>query len=959
MITPEDLYEKTNQGLDIILHFYPQAREVYQQKNVPFKIRESDDTPSAYIKFITGTNGKSYWRVTDYGVSEQSLSPIDICMNEKDMKFNEAIYYLASVFGVNTNGISKEIHKPKISKAPATEDEPDGFYTFEVNDKLTAAELRVLGPKVKQEHCDILKYQSVKFYKIIKNRSTTTIASTEQYPIFIRECRYTFNGKEERFYKIYQPLNPEKQYRFFYFGNKPHKYINGLFELRALWKKFNDDEEKRFRAVEGNENKDYKMQKLPEAFFAAGERDALCVKAHNYHPLWFNSESYNLSDEEYKEIYRYVERIYNIPDIDDTGKRIGLKRALKFMDMYTVWLPDRLRSFYDRRGKRRKDFRDFCEIWPDRDRFKELLNLARPVRFWEYVEEKGRKRLDINSDYVTYFLKCHGFVAIEDKNAKNGRMFVHIEGNTVKVINASDIKDFLLNFVTERYMPVEVRNAVNNSSRLSESNIRLEHVELNFEDYTQNSQFFFFQNATWDVRADKVIESKPGEINKHVWDEEVIKHNVKRLEPSFAIKKETINEGEEDESETWDIKISENNKSNFFKYLTNASRVYWRKEYEVEGELPEALEEYKKQHKFSIDGPRLSEEEIAEQKLHLINKIFCLGYLLHRYKAENRAWCVFAMDHKVADSDDSNGGSGKSFCFKTPRLFMKTVTLSGKNPKLTENSHLYENVTEHTDYILIEDADLYLNFTFFFDAITGELTVNPKFSKSYEIPFDKVPKFTITTNYTLRKFDPSTERRILYAVFSDYYHQKTAENDYRESRTIYDDFQKILFRENYSQEEWNADINFFVDCVQFYLSVVGDGVKIQPPMKNVVGRNLRTEMGDTFFNWAEVYFSEGSPNCDKLLEKWKVIEDFQKDTKNKNWSTNKFTKALKAYCRYALHIKQLDPEEFKNKQGRIIRKSRIETQEEKRVEMIYIQTLDEINFIQDDDNDNTQSSTPF
>ncbi|MBK5721315.1 hypothetical protein JGH11_10570 [Dysgonomonas sp. Marseille-P4677] len=954
MITPKDLYDKTNQGLDIILHFYPQAREVYNRKNVPFKIRETDDTPSAYIKLITGRNGETFWRVTDYGVSEQAMSPVDICMNEKDMKLPEAIHYLANLFNVVPDAINPEINKADFRKSPATEDEPDGFFVFVLKEKMSDSELKVLGPHVKQEHCDLLKYSAVEYYKTTRNRQTTTISSNENYPIFIRECRHIEHGKEARFYKIYQPLNSDKKYRFFYSGEKPQKYINGLFELKAIYQKFNDDEEKRFRAVEGNENKDYKMQKLPEAFICSGERDALCVKAHNYIPLWFNSEGYKLAESEYREINRYVERIYQIPDIDETGVRLGLERALKYMDIYTVWLPDSLRKYYDQRGKPRKDFRDFCEIKPEKDRFRDLLNLARPVRFWEYVEEKGKKKLDINSDYVTYFLRCNGFVAIDDKNSKSGRMFARIEGNTVKEIRSADIKDYLLNFVTERYMPVEIRNAVNNSTRLTESNIKLNRVELNFDDYTPHSQFFFFQNATWEVTASQVKEYKPGVINRQVWDEEMIKHPVKRLEPSFAITKEIINKGEDDESVKWDIKISESNSSNFLKYLINASRIFWRKEFEIEGELPDQLQQYKDKFKFAIDGERLSPEEIAEQKQHLINKIFCLGYLLHRYKAENRSWCVFAMDNKIAENDESNGGSGKSFCFKALRLFMKSVTLSGRNPKLTENNHIYENVTEHTDYILIDDADQYLPFGFFFDAVTGDLTVNPKFTKSYEISFDKAAKFCITSNYTLRKFDPSTERRILYAVFSDYYHQKTADNDYKETRTIYDDFKKNLFRENYTDAEWNADINFFVDCCQFYLSIVGDGVKIQPPMANVIDRNLRTEMTDVFYNWAEVYFSPGSPNCDNLIERAKALKDFMDETKQGKWTTNKFTKALKAYCRYAPHILELDPVEFKNSQGRIIRKSK--TEKDKPVEMIYVRTQEEINFIENDDDDNTTNN---
>ena len=93
---------------------------------------------------------------------------------------------------------------------------------------------------------------------------------------------------------------------------------------------------------------------------------------------------------------------------------------------------------------------------------------------------------------------------------------------------------------------------------------------------------------------------------------------------------------------------------------------------------------------------------------------------------------------------------------------MKSVTLSGRNRKLTDNPHIYDRVTEYTDMVLIDDANAYLDFDFFFDVVTGDMTVNPKNNKSYEIPFEKAPKFCITSNYTLRKVDPSTEGRMLF-----------------------------------------------------------------------------------------------------------------------------------------------------------------------------------------------------
>ncbi|HCC51465.1 MAG TPA: hypothetical protein DEQ30_04915 [Porphyromonadaceae bacterium] len=934
MVTTEDLYKKTNNGLDIIYYFYPQARECVEGIAKHFKKRSDERTPSATIKQISGV-----WKVTDFGDDGRAISPIDICMQEKNLSFTEALFFLAREFNVDDNVISKDINKAKIQKRPATEDEEDGHFNYELNSEFTKTELLELGPKVRQSDCDILNWNSVKWYSITKKGETTIITATETYPIFMRKCQYYEpDGKTlNHFYKVYQPLSPDKGFRFFYKGEKPQKYVNGLFELKAFYEKYNEQLEKEWELSDKRKDGDvFKAKKIEEAFFCSGERDALCIHALNYSPLWFNSETYNLSESEYIEITKYVDRLYNIPDVDSTGIRRGIELASKFIDIYTVWLPERLKTYKDRRGNPRKDLRDFCEVWPEKKRFRDLLNMAMPFRFWEYKKnEKGQRRLDLVTDYAMHFLRCNGFHSLEDKNAKSGKMFVRIESNIVREIKSKDIRAYFRKFVRDRYMPIDIRDLVNNTTKLSETSLdNLDEVEVDFTNYTPRSQFFFFKNAIWEASAEKITEHKPGTINRYVWESELMEHNVKRLEPAFEIKKVHNKDG----VLSWDIQVSEKHNSNFFRYLINTSRMFWRKELENPRLSPEELEEYRKKYKFVIDGPELSDIEIAEQKHHLVNKIFCLGYLMHRYKAENRSWCIYAMDNKEGSIEESNGGTGKSFCFKTPRLFMQSVTLSGRNPKMTENKHIFENVTEHTKYILVDDADAYTPFSFFFDIVTGDLTVNPKNTKSYTIPFERSPKFCITSNFVLRNIDPSTSRRILYAVFSDYYHEKTDDNGYKETRTIYDDFQKNLFREGYTEYEWNADINFLVECCQFYLSVIKDDIKLQPPMANVISRNLRGIMGEGFLDWAQVYFNEQSGNCNKLLPRQEVFDDFKTVSGLSKWTPHKFTKALKAYCDYDRNIMTLNPEEFRGTDGRIIKQYN-----GKATEMFYVQTNNELN----------------
>ena len=525
---------------------------------------------------------------------------------------------------------------------------------------------------------------------------------------------------------------------------------------------------------------------------------------------------------------------------------------------------------------------------------------------------------------------------------------IRIENNIVRHVEVKHIKDFINQFLEDRYMPIGLRNMMLKTNQLTEPSLaNLPKKDIDFTDYDKNTQYLFFKNKTWKVTGKSVEEFRPSDLSKYVWEEEVIDHKVRRLDSPFKIS------FKEDENE-YDIKVL-NNDSLFFKYLINTSRVHWRSELEnkLEGREDVFIEKYLKENEFAIDGELLDEAERLEQKQHLINKIFSIGYLLHRYKDPSRPWCVFAMDNKISDAGESHGRTGKSLCYKILRVFMKSVVLPGRNPNLTNNPHIYDRVTKHTDFILIDDADQYLKFNFFFEALTGDLTVNPKGTSSYEIPFTDVPKFTITSNFTLRNVDPSTEGRILYTVFSDYYHIQSDDSDYREKRQPNDQFGKNLFFD-YTEEEWNLDFNFFAECLKFYLSVPSPR-KIEPPMENVTRRNLRTIMNDGFKNWADVYFSPESDHIDTLISKSEAFEDFGIITKLRNWTMNRFTKSLKAWCRYNKF--KLDPESFHNSQGRIIR-----SQNNTAIEMIFIQTKDEINpdnFINDNVTEIPEKNKPF
>jgi hypothetical protein len=907
-IQQQDILSASNGGLDIILTYYPQAADALKGARKEFKIRD-EKTPSARLKQLEDGN----WVVTDFGDDSVPRNGIQVCMREENISYREALVKLASQYGVG--GIRADINKPDIEKRPATAEEKEGEVYFEVKPEITPAELAELGPCVTERVCKKYNVYSLVSFTRIKNRVAIVTTSNENYPIFLVE--------HDTFKKVYQPKNPEKQYRFFYVGNRPKDYVNGLKQVREAYEELLEDHES--ESQDDSEVRKKHAPKLSEVIMASGERDALNVAGFGYHVVWLNSETASVEKDLWVELTKMAEMIYNLPDIDSTGRRQAVKLGMQYLDLKTIWLPGKLSDYRDHRGKPRKDFRDYVEIWPQDSEFKKLMRVAMAMKFWdEDISEKG-VRYFFNNEQAYYFLESNGFFQFENKNVRDGMMYIRVEGNIVQQIDPDECRRFVQLFMKERHLPIPLRNMVHRSNQLGEASLKgLNEVKLDFTDFDKDTQYLFFSDRTWKVTASEISEIRSSQVEKYVWQEEMIDHKVRLQEEPFSIKfnKET---GE------YDIDVV-SQKSIFFRFLINASRIHWRTELELrKSEILAENVEYFRQNQWSIAGPRLEHEEKWEQKQHLINKIFSIGYLLHRYKDPARPWCVFAMDNKITDTGESHGRSGKSLCYRTLRYFMRSVTLNGRNPKLTENPHVYDRVTEHTDYVLIDDADQYLNFGFFFNALQGDLEVNPKNNQSYEIPFEKVPKFCITSNFTLRNIDPSTEGRILYSVFSDFYHVRTESEDYAEDFTIRDDFGKNLFLD-YTEDEWNADFNFFAYCLKFYLSVPRE-MKLNPPLDNVNKRNLRTEMTEVFKTWADVYFDATQGYCDQLIVRDTAFRDFSEKSGQHKWTTNKFTRALKAWARYTDYVIALNPEGFRNSSGRIIRKISGEV-----AEMVYVQT---------------------
>lgn len=135
-VEQQDILDATNGGLDIILYYYPQARQALETREKRFRIRD-ERTPSASLKQATDGN----WLVTDFGDDQIPRNGIQVCAKEEGKSFREAIILLAGRYGIGA--LKQETNKPEVEYRDARSEEEEGSYSFEVNDTISDNELNI------------------------------------------------------------------------------------------------------------------------------------------------------------------------------------------------------------------------------------------------------------------------------------------------------------------------------------------------------------------------------------------------------------------------------------------------------------------------------------------------------------------------------------------------------------------------------------------------------------------------------------------------------------------------------------------------------------------------------------------------------------------------------------------------------------------------------------------------
>jgi len=599
--------------------------------------------------------------------------------------------------------------------------------------------------------------------------------------------------------------------------------------------------------------------------------------------------------------YVHLNKISNVPD-------------LKLLEFWNLQSADAFaKKYYDflqtlpefTIGKHKWKFGDKAKLEPAQP-------LQEDEQYWEKIIKTDRK----GSEYVQYhfrymyaynFLKRRGFGRITMADSK---FFLSmIVDKVVHIVESWYIRDFVMEFtkeIADKSDMVEVMDMLYRGGKMyfgpdSLSNLDFfgKRGKLHFEYADKNYQYLFFNDKYWKITSEGIEEKPMSDLQHYVWKENVRDVNVSvipnglisvdKIDEAFLEKNNLDKQKFENLIGQFDVTLSEDAKeSHFIQYLINTGEFFWQKFQDPETRKP-------------VYDSR-SIEERYETNLHFVSKMTAIGYMLHRYNDASCQKAVIAMDGKLSEVGESNGRTGKSLLGKFLKHIINVIIIGAKSKDLESDPFLWEEVSEKTDLIILDDCRANFEFDFLFPIITGQLTVNRKGMIKVTFPA-YTPKLFVTTNHAVNGASDSYKDRQALIAFSDYYnaHYKPL-----------DEFGTNFFDE-WDEKQWNLTYNFAAYCLMLYFRAqkagwgVGHSGLIMPPTERLEKRRLRQLIGENFLMWAGEYFTveydnvnSGTTNMNCKIPRAELYNNFLDKVKleAKYMTPQRFRKKMIAWCDY-------------------------------------------------------------
>lgn len=494
--------------------------------------------------------------------------------------------------------------------------------------------------------------------------------------------------------------------------------------------------------------------------------------------------------------------------------------------------------------------------------------------FWAvtFTEKDGKpkKECEFRIRTALSFLEANGFYKFRSPALGEQEYgFIYIDNNIMRQVGAFEIRDFVYSYAEQNCKDPDILDFLAEKLGSLLGPDRLERIkektglEEQFEPEIQNR---YYMNGQLRITP-YTIEF--GSMLRDVWKQNIIKRTFKRIP--------VIEDIAIDDELGFRIDLSDDGrKCEFLRYIINTSN-FWKDE----------PQDVKLKHEPDL-------------MRHIVNKVTCIGYLLTDYKYASERKAIIAMDGKMSEVGRSSGRSGKSMIGYALENMLEQTYIDGKKTA-PNDTYIYSEVTPQTRNIFYDDARVNMDFESFFASVTGKLTVNPKQMARFSIPWERAPKFYITTNHALNNDSDSSLDRLTFMSFSDWYNT---------GHTPMMEFKHNFFYD-WDEYQWNLFDNLMAECVMFYFRSMALGWSkegcgtVPPPMENVTARILRQKIGEAFLQWADAYFDPSGINLNSRIVRKDMYNAFLEDFpgQQKFTSPAMFKDRLKAYCEFkGLHL---------------------------------------------------------
>lgn len=744
------------------------------------------------------------------------------------------------------------------------------------------------GPRVTNELLNKNGWKCQESFFLDKEDESNTNSADKPSPVFVQECNFMeISGREHKFYRVYRPLN-ECDVQVSYHGDYiPHDFIFGKDMLSKSHRyTFNE--------------------KLEHIVITTDCRIEVCLSSYNYVTLGCIDIN-SISSSQFNELLLYAKQVIILIDSTEQDIINAYKFALRHPNIYITSL---ISGDFRNNNKNNPNLRDFFMRNPSSEEVNQMITRARRAQFWEEKKDKEGKiySYSFSQTLFSFFLEINGYVELKDSTTKYP-VYIHIDGIVVERIYAKDINKFINEWGQNNGICISILDSLFRQKIIPSDNISHLNVvdNLNFNSSTSKSQLFYFNNAWIEVTSDNIKEHDYADYVKgcYIWKDTIIPHHFKQGNKQ-------INLICDDEGKYY-VEIEQNASSKLLRIVRNMSRLHWRKQDEFQQPL--------------------TPEEKEQEEQNLFSFICCIGYLLHRYKSPSASYAVLFLDNAVSDSsNDCNGRNGKSFLISAIGRLNNSYRID-MNDYLNRSNKQFAlaGVSEKNGMIFLDECPKDYAVGNLYGKITGPMDIEKKGQDIVQIESSKSPKFAIASNFTLNKKDPSTEARFCKILVSDYYHVQTEINNYKETRYVYDEFNQDIMTSEYSEEDWQNDFFFMIECLQIYLKLPIKERRRPSPTTQIKRRELLSSIDEDFMEWADDYFSKDSENLNRKIQKSKPYNKY-KETINNEMKQKTFTINLKKYCE--LKGYEYNPTDVVNtKDGRIIESSQ---EKNKAVEYIFI-----------------------